>query len=448
MHGYADFALFTDLYELTMVQAFVEEGMHDVAVFDLFCRKLPAQRNHLLACGLDDALSYLEQVRFTPEAIDFLRGHGGFNDPFLQWLGAFRFTGEVRAVPEGTAVFAGEPMLQVIAPLPEAQLVEPALLNQITFQTVLASKAARVVAAARGRGVVDFGMRRMHGVDAAMKAARAFYIAGVSATSNVLAGSQYGIPISGTMAHSYIEAHEDELEAFRRFAEIYPETILLVDTYDTLEGVRKVIALAGELGESFRVKGIRLDSGDLGDLARRSRRLLDEAGLKNVQIFASGGLDERQIVALLDRGAPIDAFGVGTRMGVSSDAPSLDTAYKLVAYAGRGRMKLSTEKATLPDRKQVFRVGEGGGEMHDVIALSNERLDGRPLLRPVMKDGQRLPAGREDLQTIRERAGREIEHLPARLRALEPAEPAYPVRISDRLKAERDRLRRALSAAQ
>lgn len=445
MHGYADFALFTDLYELTMVQAYVEQGMGEVAVFDLFCRDLPPQRNYLLACGLDDALSYLKQVRFSPEAIDYLRGHGAFGESFLQWLRSFRFTGEVRAVPEGTPVFGNEPILEVIAPLPEAQLVEPALLNQVTFQTVLASKAARVVAAAGGRGVVDFGMRRMHGVDAAMKAARAFHIAGVDATSNVLAGRQYGVPISGTMAHSYIEAHDDELGAFRRFAEIYPETILLVDTYDTLEGVRKVIALARELGEDFRVKGIRLDSGDLADLARQSRRLLDEAGLKSVQIFASGGLDENRISTLLAEGAPIDAFGVGTRMGVSTDAPALDSAYKLVAYAGEGRMKLSAEKATLPGRKQVFRAGEGGDEMHDVIALSDEELDGRPLLRTVMKDGKRLPAGREGLEAIRDRAQREIAELPARLRGLDPADPPYPVRISDRLEAARDHLRRTLS---
>src|SRR5918992_1460795 len=287
-----DLALLTDLYQLTMVQAYWREHLHDEAVFSLFVRRLPPRRNFLLACGLDDALGYLESYRFTATDLDYLAGRPEFQRPFIEWLAGFRFQGEVRAVPEGTPVFANEPILEVIAPLPQAQLMETLVLNQVHLQTMLASKAARVVLAARGRTVVDFGMRRMHGTDAALKGARAFYVAGVAATSNVLAGQVYGIPIAGTMAHSYIQVHHSELEAFRGFSAVYPETVLLVDTYDTLEGVRRVIRLAGELGDGFRVRAVRLDSGDLAALAFESRALLDQAGLQRVEIFASGGLDE------------------------------------------------------------------------------------------------------------------------------------------------------------
>ncbi|MGH7555712.1 MAG: nicotinate phosphoribosyltransferase, partial [Longimicrobiales bacterium] len=365
-------ALLTDLYQLTMLQAYWCEHMFDDAVFSLFVRKLPAARNYLLACGLDDALGYLEGLRFYPAAIDDLRTRSEFEPGFLDWLEHLRFTGTVRAMREGTPVFGEEPILEVIAPLPEAQLAESVIMNQVHLQTVLASKAVRVVAAARGRAVVDFGLRRIHGTDAALKAARAFYVAGVSSTSNVLAGQTYGIPLAGTMAHSYVQAHDSELDAFRAFTRVYPDTVLLVDTYDTLEGVRRVIRLALELGDDFRVRGVRLDSGDLAELAFGARALLDGAGLQRVGIFASGGLDECEIDDLLERGAPIDAFGVGTRMGVSSDAPALDMAYKLTSYAGRGRVKLSTGKPIWPGPKQVFREHSNGRFVRDVIASADE----------------------------------------------------------------------------
>jgi len=326
-----------------------------------------------------------------------------------------------------------------------AQLAETFIMNQVHLQTVLASKAVRLVLAARGRPVVDFGVRRMHGVDAGLKAARAFHIAGIAATSNVLAGRVYDVPISGTMAHSYIQAHDDELEAFRTFAELYPETVLLVDTYDTLEGVRKVVRLAEKLGEGFRVRGVRLDSGDLDRLARESRRILDEAGLGHLQVLASGGLDEDAIGELVQAGAPIDGFGVGTRMGVSDDAPGLDIAYKLVEYAGEGRLKLSPGKRILPGRKQVWRAEEDGGAVGDVIAGVDESTTGRPLLRQVMAAGRRTEAGREDLDAAARRAREEVAALPEAVRRREPADPPYPVRVSEALQERHDAIQRELA---
>ena len=438
-------ALLTDLYELTMLQAYFEEGMEEESVFDLFARRLPEHRNYLVACGLDDALRYLETLSFPVEAIAALSRIGLFSDRFLERLARLRFRGDVFAVPEGTVVFGGEPLVEVVAPLPEAQLAETFLMNQLHFQTVAASKAARVVTAANGRTVVDFGVRRMHGTDAAMKAARAFYVAGVHSTSNVLAGLTYGIPVAGTMAHSYVQAHVNEIEAFRAFARLYPETVLLVDTYDTLAAVRKVVALAREMGERFRISALRLDSGDLDALSKAARRILDEAGLQGVSIFASSSLDEYTIAKLVAQGAPIAGFGVGTHMGVSDDAPYLDMAYKLVEYAGIGRTKLSPEKPILPGRKQVFRTFTQGEAVSDVIARHDEALDGRPLLVQVMRGGRRTTAGSETLSAARSRASRGVAELPARLRALEAVDPAYPVRVSAALEAAHQRILRELS---
>ena len=439
-------ALFTDLYELTMLQTYFAQGMADQAVFSLFVRRLPARRNFLLACGLDTVLDYLEALRFTADDIAYLRFLGHFSDAFLVWLRGFRFSGEVHAVHEGTPVFANEPILEVIAPIAEAQLVETFVMNQVHLQTVLASKAARVVSAAQGRTVVDFGPRRMHGIDAALKAARAFHIAGVDATSNVLAGKIYGVPVAGTMAHSLIQAFDDELDAFRAFARLYPSTVLLVDTYDTLAGVRKVIQLARELGADFKVRAIRLDSGDLAALAFGARQLLDDAGLHQVEIFASGSLDEDVIAALVARGAPITGFGVGTKMGVSADAPDLDIAYKLCAYAGRGRLKLSTGKPVLPGRKQVFREEREGRAICDVIARADEQLEGRPLLQPVMRGGRRLPAGRIELGKARDHAAAELGRLPEQVGAIAPADPPYPVEVSAALRADQQEITRRLTS--
>jgi nicotinate phosphoribosyltransferase len=439
--------LVTDLYELTMLQAYFEQGLRETAVYSLFVRRLPARRNYLLACGLDDVLTFLEAARFDGRALAYLRTLGRFSDRFLQFLEQFRFTGHVHAVPEGTPIFGNEPILEIVAPIAEGQLVETFVMNQVHLQTTLASKATRIVEAAHGRQVVDFGLRRAHGIDAGLKAARAFHIAGVQATSNVAAGQVYGVAVAGTMAHSYIQAHDDEYHAFRAFAELYPDTVLLVDTYDTLDGVRKVIDLAGELGSQFRVSAVRLDSGDLCDLSFRARRLLDAAGLHKVGIFVSSHLDEDEIDRLVAAGAPVDGFGVGAAMGVSADAPSLDIVYKLVEYAGRGRVKLSPEKVLLPGRKQIFRVERDGVAQYDVLARHDEPPCGQPLLRQVMKDGARLPAGIVTLDEARARAQSEVERLPPAVRAILPASPPYRVEVSPSLARDLESAQRAHGSA-
>ena len=428
-------ALFTDLYQLTMLQAYFEERMTERAVFSLFVRRLPPRRNFLIACGLNAVLDYLENLRFTQQDLAYLDSLEIFSDRFLTWLADFRFTGDVHAVREGTPIFANEPILEVEAPLPEAQLIETFVMNQVQLQAMLASKAHRVVTAARGRSVIDFGARRMHGTDAALNAARAFWIAGVNATSNVLAGKRFGIPVAGTLAHSYIQAHGDEAAAFRAFANLYPDTVLLVDTYDTLAGVQKVIELAKRLGEYFKVRAVRLDSGDLLDLSLQARAALDQAGLHNIQIIASGSLDEYEIDALLSSGAPLDGFGVGTAMGVSADAPYLDIVYKLTSYAGDGRVKLSANKPVLPGRKQVFRNSENERETGDTIARADEDLPGRPLLETVMRDGVRIIPPTYDLSGIRRYAAEQTARLPETVRGLPEADPPYPVEISAKLNA-------------
>lgn len=430
-------ALFTDLYELTMAQAYLEEGMDEEAVFSLFVRRLPEQRPFLLACGLESVLEYLETLHFSEEDIDYLASLDRFSERFLDWLRQFRFTGNVYALPEGTPVFANEPILEIVAPLPEAQIVETFVMNQVHLQTLLCSKGQRVSASAAGRPVIDFGSRRTHGTDAAVKAARAFYIGGLAATSNLLAGMRYGVPVSGTMAHSYIQAHEDEWEAFRAFARLYPETVLLVDTYDTLTGVRRVIELMQS--SEVAISAVRLDSGDLLELSKGARALLDEAGFHKVQIVASGGLDEHEIARLIASGAPIDAFGVGTSLGVSQDAPDLDIAYKLCEYAGEGRLKLSPGKPILPGRKQVFRMSESGRYRQDLIACAHEPLTGEALLKPVMENGARLKAP-APLASIRADSQAQIDRLPEALKAIDGAPTDYDVQVSDELSAYRRRV--------
>jgi nicotinate phosphoribosyltransferase len=422
--------LLTDLYELTMLRAYFDEGesMEGEAVFSLFVRHLPPTRRFLVACGLDDALSFLEHLHFGDTALREIAVLHLFPPSFLDRLADLRFTGDVWAVPEGTPVFSNEPLLEVRAPLPQAQFAESFLMNAIHLQTVLASKAARVVLAAAGRTVMDFGLRRMQGADAALKGPRAMFVAGVDATSNVLAGRMYGIPVAGTMGHSYIQAHRDELSAFHAFAGVFPRTILLVDTYDTLEGVDHVIQLAHELGPPFEAHGIRLDSGDLLELSKAARARLDRAGLQQLAIFASGGLDEHEIARLVSAGAPIDGFGVGTAMGVSADAPALELAYKLVSYAGEPKVKRSPGKELLPYQKQVFRLDD-----HDVLTRFGEARQGRPLLQPVMRAGRRLGPS-EPLETIRARARDEIRRLPAELRTLSDEAPEYRVEISPALR--------------
>src|SRR5262245_20408465 len=383
--------LLTDLYELNMAVSYLRRGMTGPATFSLYVRKLPKHRGFLVAAGLDDCLSFLEDFGFGEDNLRYL-GSIGFDDRAIDDLAPLRFDGEVRAVPEGTIVHGEEPILEVTAPIAVAQLVETALLNRITLHTTLASKAARYVLAAEGRDLVDFAFRRTHGTDAAMAAARASAIVGFVATSNVAAAARYGLQVAGTMAHSFIEAFPSEEEAFRSFAEDHPtRTTFLVDTYDSLNGVRTAIGVARDLGITDRV-GIRLDSGNLDALSREARTILDEEGLASARIFASGGLDEHEVAELVRGGAPVDAFGIGTLMGVSADAPYLDTVYKLVEFDGRPAMKLSTAKASAPGAKQIWR---SGGDEGDVLGLRDEQppaFGWDPLIETAMRDGARIEA--------------------------------------------------------
>ncbi len=434
-------ALLTDLYQLTMAQAYLAGGLHErPAVFSLFVRELPPARNFLLAAGLDPVLAQLEELRFDGASLEYLRGLGRFTPDFLAYLAGLRFAGDAWAPREGTVCFAEEPLLEIHAPLLQAQLVETAVMNRIHQQTLLASAASRVVLAAAGRPVIDFALRRTHGPDGGLGASRAFYLAGVAATSDVLAGMRLGLPVDGTMAHSFVQAHPSELEAFRAFTRSYPDTVLLVDTYDTLEGVRRVIALARELGPAFRVRGIRLDSGELGPLSRAARGLLDAAGLRGVRVFASGGLDAERIRALVQAGDPIDGFGVGTRMGVSHDAPALELAYKLVSLEGSGRIKLSPGKSSLPGPKQVFRTASRGRFTHDTLARRDDDLPGNPLLECVMRAGKRTAAGSRILEEARHHAASQLAALPEHVRALEPAVPPFAVERGAALQRELEAL--------
>ena len=379
-----DSALATDLYQLTMLHCYHDTGMGDTAVFEMFVRKLPPTRGFLVAGGLEQALDYLEGLRFTPAELDWLADCGHFTEDFVGYLAQLRFTGDVEALPEGTVFFPEEPILRVTAPLPEAQLVESRLINLIHYQTLIASKAARCVLAAPHKPLVDFGLRRAHGAEAGLLAARATYLAGFSATASVLAGMRFGIPVVGTMAHSLVMAHEREEEAFEHFAHAQPDNvILLIDTYDTENAAAKLGPLAQRLRQQgITIKGVRLDSGDLAEHARQVRRILDRNGLQEVIIFASGDLDEYRLRALIASEAPIDGFGIGTRLDISVDAPSLDCVYKLQEYAGKPRRKRSEGKATWPGRKQVYRrINSDGIFVADCLGLESESEPGTPLLR-------------------------------------------------------------------
>lgn len=430
-------ALLTDLYEMTMAASYFAEGMNYPATFELFSRQLPPRRNFLIACGLDPALEYLGTLRFSSEDLDYLRGLGIFDEDFLDFLGELRFSGEVWAIPEGEALFPPEPVLRVTAPLIEAQIVETYLLNCIDFHTLIASKAARVALASAGRPFVDFSARRTHGGDAAIHAARASFVGGAAATSNLLAGKKFGIPVSGTMAHSYVMTFPDEAVAFKAFARKFPErTTLLIDTFDVIEGARKAAAVADELvAEGIQVSAVRIDSGDLAMLAPAVRRTLDESGHPEIQIFVSGDLDEDRIAALMSEGAPIDGFGVGTQLGTGGDAPALGGAYKLVHDAHGPKLKLSEGKATMPGVKQVFRFVEEGRYARDLIALAEEPppKGADPLLERVMDGGQRIgPA--PTLEELRERCRSSLKALPEHLRSLDQSKP-YEVSISPALDA-------------
>lgn len=442
-------ALFTDLYELTMAQAFWQRGMDARATFSLFFRSLPANRGYLVAAGVEECLDELASVRFTPDDLARLDDLGLFEPRFLDALGDLRFTGDARCVEEGEIVFANEPIIEVTAPIIEAQIVETYLLNRVGFQTLLATKAARTVHAAGGRAVVDFGARRAHGLDAADALARVSYLAGFDGTSNVHAGTRHGIPLRGTMAHSFVMSFDSETEAFRAYAESFPDSAtLLIDTYDPVEGVGAAIEAAHDLRHrGSELRAVRIDSGDLAALCSLARQLLDDAGFPAVEIFVSGGLDETAIERLLRDGAPIDGFGIGTSLAVSSDAPAPETAYKLVEYAGRPVMKLSESKVSLPGAKQVFRRFDGGMMAGDLIGLASDPApaDTETLLRPAVREGERL-APAPTLAELRERFRERFATLPDRFKRLESA-PAYPVEVSTPLAALRDATAAALEGS-
>jgi nicotinate phosphoribosyltransferase len=429
-------ALLTDLYELTMAQAYLDQGMDGPAVFEFFVRKLPAHRNFLVTAGLEQVLAYLSELQVTQEELAWLNQSGRFSSELLHFLEALRFTGDVEALPEGTIYFPHEPILRIVAPLPQAQLVESRVMNLLNFQTMVASKAARSVLVAGGKPLIDFGLRRAHGAEAGLFAARASYLAGFAGTATVLANMVYGIPLYGTMAHSFVQSHEDEILAFEHFAHTQPDNVVfLIDTYDTEAAADKVVVLAKLLkAKGITIKGIRLDSGDLADHAWKVRRILDEGGLPHTQILASGNLDEYRLRDLVHSHAPIDSFAVGTAMTTSADAPSLDCAYKLQEYLGRPCRKGSEGKATWPGRKQVYRYHSGDGCLdHDIITTLTDQLPGEPLLQSVMKGGHRL-ASSPGLAELRDRTAAQLKQLPESLRALE-TRPAYEVRISPALQS-------------
>ena len=431
-------SLFTDFYELTMCASYFDNKDFEPATFDLFIRRLPENRSYFLFAGLEEALQYLETIKFTEEQLAYLKKQG-FKWDFLDYLRNFRFTGEVWAVPEGTVAFPNEPLIRVTAPIIEAQLVETFLLNTVNLQTMIATKASRVVHAAKGKSVIEFGLRREHGIDAGMKVARSSYIAGCQGTSNVLAGQTYDIPVFGTMAHSFIMSYPKEIDAFRAFSKTFPnKSTLLIDTYNDISGAEKAAVVAKELEtKGFRLGGVRLDSGDLAEDSKKVRKILDDQGLTYVKIFASGDLDEFKIHELLANGAKIDSFGVGTKMGTSADKPYLDVIYKLcetIAEDGESLpiMKLSKDKITLPGRKQVYRSKNKIGEYEkDIIALAEEKVQGEPLLIKVMEKGKiiyKLPS----LNEIRANTEKNLAKLPDGYKALTDA-PIYPVEISKKL---------------
>ena len=430
-----DLGLFTDLYELTMSQAFMRQGMSATATFSLFTRTYPTNRAYFVSAGLEDVLDYLCNLNFSDRAIDYLKATGIFSDEFLQYLSGVRFTGSVRAIPEGRLYFTDEPVVEVTAPLIEAQLAETFIINQVNLQSMLATKAARCVWAAQGRGIADFASRRTQGTDAALKMARASYIAGFSSTSNVLAASLYGMPPAGTMAHSFISSFPSELEAFRAYAESFPDrTILLLDTYDTIAGTWNAVQVAKEMeANGKRLMAVRLDSGDFDELSRKVRKILDDSGLDQVKILASGGLDEYELEILVGNGAPIDLFGVGTKAGVSADAPWSDMAYKLVCFDDRPVMKLSPEKVSLPGAKQVFRTKDANGMFaKDIITLHDEDLPGGlPLLEEVIRDGKRTGPP-VTLDQIRSRFEEDFAALDGRFKVLKNP-PRFPVTTSGKL---------------
>lgn len=434
MEGHGGSALLTDLYQLNMMQAYLEAGETGTAVFELFVRRLPDCRGFLMAAGLAQAITFLETLQFAPDEIEWLKRSDRFSPDFIEYLAGFRFTGDVDAMAEGTVFFADEPILRVTAPLPEAQLLESRLINILNFQTMIASKATRMRVAAPDKTLVDFGFRRAHGAEAGVMAARASYIAGFDGTATVLAGRLFGLPLYGTMAHSLVEAFDSEAVAFEAFARARPDgLILLIDTYDSEAGARKVVELAPRLrADGIVVRGVRLDSGDLVSMSRRVRAILDAGGLPEAIIFASGGLDEESLLRFAAAEAPIDGYGLGTALTTSLDAAALDSVYKLQEYDGTPRRKKSEGKATWPGRKQVWRRYDAAGHMTgDTVGLAGEDRAGTSLLAPVMAAGRRL-AEMPSMAAMREHAARNLAALPEALRRLEPG-ARYSVTVTEAL---------------
>ena len=428
-------ALITDFYEFTMAACYYQKKMFAPATFSLFIREYPPNRGYFVSAGLEDVLEFLESFHFNQEDLDYLDSLSFFSKDFLHYLSTLRFTGDVFAIPEGRLFFKDEPILEITAPIIEAQLVETFVMNAINLQVTIATKAARCVHAAKGKKLVDFSLRRTQGIDAGLKVARASYIAGFIGTSNVLAGKLYNIPVFGTMAHSFVTSFEREIDAFRAFAEMFPEdTVFLIDTYDTIIGAHKAAIVGKEmLNRGKKLKGVRLDSGDMASLSKEVKAIFKEAGLNDISIFASGGFDEYKIAKVIEEGAEIDAFGVGTKMGVSADAPYADIAYKLVNYDGRPVLKLSTGKRTLVGEKQVFRITDGNSLKKDIIALRDEELEGESLLKPVMKKGKRLQSS-PSLNEIRERFQLEFSMLDDTYKRLVNPE-TFPVELGPKLEA-------------
>ena len=437
-------ALLTDLYELTMAASYLKSRRNELSTFELFVRHLPPNRSFLVSAGLEQIILFLERMRFTEDSIAYLRSLGLFEEDFFDYLRKFRFSGTVYAIPEGEVYFPGEPVIVVTAPRIEAQIVETFLLNTFNYESLVASKAARVVIAAEGRGVIDFSPRRDHGTDAAMKAARSSFIAGCVGTSNVLAGKEFGIPVYGTMAHSYVMSFETELEAFREFVKAFPDnSVLLIDTYDVIEGARNAITVAKEMERSGkRLKGVRIDSGDLAELSRRVRKMLDDSGLSYVMIMASGDLNEYRIRELVLNGIEANFFGVGTEMGTSKDAPALGGVYKPVEDNLGPRMKFSEGKVTLPGRKSLFRLVNSKGKFEkDLIAAEGEKPgsgDWYPIMVKVLEDGN-VVYDFPSLAKIRERCAESVGRLPDELKEIEKVH-GYKVEISSGLKRNMERL--------
>jgi nicotinate phosphoribosyltransferase len=427
-------AMLTDLYELTMAASYYEHGIVAPATFSLFIRKYPPHRGYFVSAGLNQVLNFLESFSFDQEDLDYLDSKNLFSNDFLDYLSHLRFTGDIHAIEEGRIFFKDEPILELTAPIIQGQVVETFIINAINFGVIIATKASRCIHAAQGKNIVDFSLRRTHGANAGIQAARACYMTGFSSTSNVLAGKLYNIPLSGTMAHSYILSFDEEIDAFRAFSKSFPEnSVLLIDTYDTIEGARKAAQVAKEMADQgFSLKGVRLDSGDMSRLSQEVRKILNDKDLEDVPIFASGGFDEFRIAESIEKGAQIDAFGVGTRVGVSSDAPYTNIAYKLVEYDKKPVLKLSSGKQNIPSSKQIFRTFFEGQLKNDVIGLRDEKLEGEKLLKKVMENGKplRLP---EPLQEIRQRFIKEFQSLDDSIKAIRNPK-SFPVYLSPKLK--------------